>query len=50
VVLTSNEVRRIGDPLRCRSFYLRFEHPTVERETRILELRSSEGHRKSARN
>jgi MoxR-like ATPase len=33
VVLTSNEVRRIGDPLRRRSLYLRFEHPTIERET-----------------
>lgn len=44
VVLTSNEVRRIGDPLRRRSFYLRFEHPTVERETRILELRTAESH------
>ena len=28
VVLTSNEERRIGDPLRRRSFYLRVEHPT----------------------
>lgn len=42
VILTSNEVRRIGDPLRRRSLYLRFEHPTVERETRILELRTAE--------
>ena len=42
VVLTSNEVRRIGDPLRRRSLYLRFEHPTVERETTILEKRSVE--------
>jgi MoxR-like ATPase len=40
VVLTSNEVRRIGDPLRRRSLYLRFEHPTVEGETAILERRS----------
>jgi MoxR-like ATPase len=32
VVLTSNEERRIGDPLRRRSFYLRIEHPTPERE------------------
>jgi MoxR-like ATPase len=40
VVLTSNEVRRIGDPLRRRSLYLRFEHPTIERETRILEKRT----------
>jgi hypothetical protein len=41
VVLTSNEVRRIGDPLRRRSLYLRFEHPTIERETRILEKRTA---------
>ncbi len=39
VILTSNEERRIGDPLRRRSFYLRIEHPTPEREARILELR-----------
>jgi len=39
VVLTSNEERRIGDPLRRRSFYLRVEHPTPEREARILQLR-----------
>jgi MoxR-like ATPase len=36
VVLTSNEERRIGDPLRRRSFYLRFEHPSIEREGYIL--------------
>ena len=41
VVLTSNEVRRIGDPLRRRSLYLRFEHPTIEIETRILEKRTA---------
>jgi MoxR-like ATPase len=40
VVLTSNEERRIGDPLRRRSFYLRVEHPTPEREARILQLRT----------
>jgi MoxR-like ATPase len=39
VVLTSNEERRIGDPLRRRSFYLRVEHPTPEREASILQLR-----------
>jgi len=44
VVLTSNEVRRIGDPLRRRSLYLRFEHPTIERETRILEKRTAVTH------
>jgi MoxR-like ATPase len=41
VVLTSNEVRRIGDPLRRRSLYLRFEHPTIAQETEILEKRST---------
>jgi len=40
VVLTSNEERRIGDPLRRRSFYLRVEHPTAEREARIVALRT----------
>ena len=40
VVLTSNEERRIGDPLRRRSFYLRFKFPTLEREKEILSLRS----------
>jgi len=40
VVLTSNEERRIGDPLRRRSFYLRVEHPTAEREAEILALRT----------
>src|SRR5215467_13406150 len=41
VVLTSNEERRIGDPLRRRSFYVRFEHPTVSREREILALRTN---------
>jgi MoxR-like ATPase len=40
VVLTSNEERRIGDPLRRRSFYLRAEHPTAEREAQIVALRT----------
>lgn len=40
VVLSSNEERRLGDPLRRRCFYLRFEYPTVERETEILSARS----------
>lgn len=40
VVLTSNEERRLGDPLRRRSFYLRIEHPTPEREATILQLRT----------
>jgi MoxR-like ATPase len=40
VVLSSNEERRLGDPLRRRCLYLRFEYPTVERETEILSVRS----------
>src|SRR5438094_7740263 len=42
VVLTSNEERRISDPLRRRAFYIRFEHPTVQREREILGLRANE--------
>jgi MoxR-like ATPase len=41
-VLTSNEERHIGDPLRRRSFYLRIEHPTPEREAEIVALRTPE--------
>ena len=40
VVLSSNEERRLGDPLRRRCFYLRFEYPTVEREVEILTLQT----------
>jgi MoxR-like ATPase len=40
VVLTSNEERRLGDPLSRRCFYLHFEYPTVEREREILAVRS----------
>lgn len=40
VVLTSNEERRIGDPLRRRSLYLRIEHPTAEREAEIVALKT----------
>lgn len=40
VVLSSNEERRLGDPLRRRCFYLRFDYPTAERETEILSVRS----------
>src|SRR5262249_41035884 len=42
VVLTSNEERRIGDPLRRRSFYIRFEHPSVARKRQILALRTNQ--------
>lgn len=41
VVLSSNEERRLGDPLRRRCFYLRIEYPTAEREREILSVRSS---------
>jgi MoxR-like ATPase len=41
VVLSSNEERRLGDPLRRRCFYLRMEYPTVEREVEILAVRST---------
>src|SRR6266496_6836991 len=41
VVLSSNEELLLGDPLRRRCFYLRFEYPTVEREREILAIRSS---------
>ena len=39
-MLTSNEERRLGDPLRRRSLYLRVEHPTAEREAEIVALRT----------
>ena len=41
VILTSNEVRRLGDPLRRRSFYLRVDFPPVDREAEILRVRST---------
>ena len=43
VILTSNEVRRIGDPLRRRCAYFRAEFPSVERESQILKTRSRTG-------
>ncbi len=36
VVLTSNEERRLGDPIRRRSLYVRVEHPTPQREADII--------------
>ena len=39
VVLTSNRTREIGDALRRRCLYLYVEHPTPEKEVRILEAR-----------
>jgi MoxR-like ATPase len=39
VVLTSNCTREIGDALRRRCLYLYIEHPTLEKEVRILRSR-----------
>ena len=41
-VLTSNEERRLGDPIRRRSLYVRVEHPTAEREGEIVARRTPE--------
>jgi len=40
VVITSNEERRLGDPIRRRSLYVRVEHPTPEREAEIIASRT----------
>src|ERR1700732_3813469 len=40
VFLTSNQERRLGDPLRRRSFFLGVEHPTAEREAAIVARRT----------
>jgi MoxR-like ATPase len=39
VVLTSNRTREIGDALRRRCLYLYLEHPSFEKEVRILRAR-----------
>jgi MoxR-like ATPase len=44
VVLTSNEERRICDPLRRRSFYIRFGHPSIDRERQVLALQAGTNH------
>ena len=36
VVVTSNRTREIGDALRRRCLYLYVDHPTVEKEVRII--------------
>lgn len=40
VFMTSNQERRLGDPLRRRSFYLIVEHPTAEREAAIVKSKT----------
>ena len=42
VVLTSNRTREIGDALRRRCFYLYVEHPSPEKEIRIIRARVPE--------
>src|SRR5260370_15136210 len=39
VVLTSNRSREIGDALRRRCLYLYIDHPTLDKEVRILRAR-----------
>ena len=40
VFLTSNQERRLGDPLRRRCFYLVVEHPSAEQEAAIVARRT----------
>lgn len=40
VVLTSNEERRLGDPIRRRSLYVRAEHPAPQLEADIIASRT----------
>lgn len=42
VLLTSNQQRRIGDPLRRRCLYMQFDHPSMEREQEIIRARTQE--------
>ena len=39
--MTSNQERRLGDPLRRRSLYQRIEHPNIK-EAEILDIRTTE--------
>ena len=41
-VLTSNRTRELGDALRRRCFYLYVEHPSLEKEIRIIRARVPE--------
>jgi MoxR-like ATPase len=49
VFLTSNQERRLGDPLRRRSFYLVVDHPTAEREAAIVATRTPNASEKTHR-
>ena len=46
VVLTSNEERRLGDPIRRRSLYVRVEHPTPTLEAEIIASRTPDAEAK----
>ncbi len=39
VILTSNRTREIGDALRRRCLYLYLEHPSLEKEARIIRMK-----------
>lgn len=49
VVLTSNRSREIGDALRRRCLYLYIEHPTLEKEVRIIRIKVPEASEHLAR-
>src|SRR5258708_5819013 len=49
VFLTSNQARRLGDPLRGRGFYRVVEHPTAEREAVIVAKRTPDASEKAHR-
>jgi len=48
VVLTSNRSRELGDALRRRCLYLYIEHPTLEKEVRIIRAQVPEASRRLA--
>jgi len=49
VVLTSNRTRELGDALRRRCLYLYMEHPSLEKEVRIIRTRWPEAEERLAR-
>ena len=49
VVLTSNRTRELGDALRRRCLYLFMEHPSLEKEVRIIRTRWPEAQGRLAR-
>jgi MoxR-like ATPase len=49
VVLTSNRTRELGDALRRRCLYLYLEHPSFEKEVRIIRRRLPEANERLAR-